>query len=241
MWLDVSDLWQFYRSPLGLTARRMIRRQIRALWPDLTGQSLLTIGYGTPYLRPYLEQAERVAAVMPAMQGVTRWPAEGPSRVTLADETQLPFQDVSFDRVLLIHAVEHSEQVRPLMREAWRVLAGEGRLLVVVPNRRGLWARLERTPFGYGRPYSPGQLDRLLRDTLFLPRHAEHALYAPPSRARFVLRLAAAWERIGYRWATPFSGVLLAEAEKQIYTPPRLREERLVRRPRPAIAAPGSP
>ncbi len=239
MWLDISDLWQFYHSTLGLMARRLIRRRLREIWPDLTGLRLLTIGYGTPFLRPYLDQTERVAAIMPATQGVMRWPSDAPSRVALADETQLPFQDVSFDRVLLVHTVENSEQVRPLMREVWRILAGGGRLVVIVPNRRGLWARLERTPFGHGRPYTPGQLDRLLRDTQFLPQRTEHALYAPPSHTRFILRLAAAWERIGARWTPPFSGIILVEAEKQIYAPPRLRRRQTELRQRPVLATPG--
>jgi alpha-ketoglutarate-dependent 2,4-dichlorophenoxyacetate dioxygenase len=45
----------------------------------------------------------------------------------------------------------------------------EGRLLLIVPNRRGIWARLDSTPFGHGRPYSRGQLERLLGDALFTP------------------------------------------------------------------------
>ena len=179
MWLDVSDLRRFYQTPLGQIARRLIRRQIRAIWPNLGGQRVLAIGYGTPFLRTYLDEAERVSAIMPAAQGVTRWPPEGPGLVALADETELPFAEGAFDRVLLVHAVEFSEHLRPMLREIWRVLAGGGRLLVVVPNRRGLWARLERTPFGHGHPYSPWQLETLLGDCLFLPTRAEAAPNAP--------------------------------------------------------------
>lgn len=237
MWHDVTDLRQFYRSPLGETARRLIRHRLRAMWPDLRAQRILALGYGTPYLRTFMDEAERAVAVMPAAQGVVRWPDRAPGLVALADETELPFPDNMFDRILLIHAVEFTEQLRPMLRELWRLLAGNGRLMVIVPNRRGLWARFERTPFGHGHPYSPGQLDRLLRDCMFLPTAAELALYVPPSR-RLMVRLAPTWERFGRRLALPFSGVVMTEAEKNIYAATPIPHG--ARRLRPAVRPGGA-
>src|SRR5436189_6282940 len=155
---DVVDLRDFYRGALGQVARRMIRRAIRRVWPDLHGMRLLGIGYATPFLTALSGDTERAVAVMPASLGVLRWPPDGRNLVGLADEGELPFADYSIDRVVLVHALETCEQVRPMLREIWRVLAGGGRLLVVAPNRRGIWARLERTPFALGRPYTMGQL-----------------------------------------------------------------------------------
>jgi hypothetical protein len=103
------------------------------------------------------------------------------------------------------------------LREIWRILADGGRLLVVTPNRRGIWARLERTPFGQGRPYTPSQLTRLLRDNMYTPLQTASALYMPPFKSRFVLRSAPAWEQLAGRWFQTFAGVLLVEAAKQIY------------------------
>lgn len=217
MWNDVIDLRDFYQSDLGQVARRMIRRQISRIWPDLRGLRVLGLGYATPYLRLMQEEAERVIAVMPAGQGVIAWPPGEKSLVCLADESELPLPDRSVDRVLLIHALESTEHVRAILREIWRVLADGGRLLVVTPNRRGIWARLERTPFGQGRPYTPAQLSRLLRDTMFMPEEAATALFMPPFRSRMVLRSAPAWEKIGSRWFPTFAGVILVEAGKQIY------------------------
>src|SRR5579862_361097 len=124
MFADVVDLREFYGTRLGQVARRMVGRRIRLIWPDLTGSRLLGLGYATPYLRPFLGEAERVMALMPAAQGVLHWPSEGPNRVILGDEGELPLPDFSIDRVLLIHGLEFSEQVRPLLKEIWRVLAG---------------------------------------------------------------------------------------------------------------------
>jgi SAM-dependent methyltransferase len=214
----------------------MIRRAIQRVWPDLRGLRLLGVGYTTPFLTTIAPETERTVALMPAALGVLGWPSEGPNRVTLADESELPFADYSIDRVLIVHAVETSEQIRPMLKEIWRVLAGGGRLLIVVPNRRGIWARLDRTPFGSGRPYTMSQLSQLLRDELFTPIGSDTALFIPPLRKRMILRSAPAWERIGKRWFPTFAGVVLIEATKQIYAKPsvaRMPRRRLIYTPAP--------
>jgi len=235
MWNDVVDLRDFYKSPLGRVARRTLQQRIHALWPDMTGQSVLGLGYATPYLKSFNGEAARVIAAMPAQQGVLHWPGDGPGKVLLCDETDIPLPDLSLDRVLIVHGLECSENLRPMMREIWRVLADSGRVLIIVPNRRGIWARLDRTPFGHGSPYTTGQLGRLLRDTLFTPMRTARALYIPPSRSRMVLASAGAWENVGSRWFQTFAGVHIVEAGKQIYaaTPTGKREtaRRLVMSP----------
>jgi SAM-dependent methyltransferase len=212
----------------------MIRQAMRRMWPDLKGLRLLGAGYPAPFLTAISPEAERTIALLPASLGVLAWPPEGANLATLADEGELPFADFSMDRVLLVHALETSEQLGPMLKEVWRVLAGGGRLLVIVPNRRGIWARLDRTPFGSGRPYTTSQLSQLLRDELFTPVATGAALFVPPTRSRMVLRSARAWERIGMRWFPTFGGVVLVEATKQIYAKPiaaRAPKRRLVYRP----------
>jgi len=218
MWLHAVDLNKFYTSPVGRMAARTIGRHVRGLWPDVSGMSVLGIGYPTPYLNAYRNEADRVIAAMPASQGVVHWPGEGPGLTMLSLESELPLPDLSVDRVLMVHAVECAESLRPMMREVWRVLSGSGKLIVVTPNRRGIWARLDRTPFGFGRPYTPLQLSRLLRDTLFMPMESNGALFAPPSRSRMILSSANAWENIGSRWFSALGGVIVVEATKQIYS-----------------------
>ncbi len=231
---DVVDLRDFYQTGLGQVARRMIRRTIRGVWPDLHGMRLLGIGYATPFLSAISAATERTAAMMPASQGVLGWALDAGNLVALAEEGELPFADYSIDRVLLVHALETSEAAGLLLKEIWRVLAGGGRLLVVAPNRRGIWARLDRTPFGSGRPYTMSQLSHLLREELFTPVDTATALFVPPSRDRVVLRSAPAWERLGKRWFPTFAGLVLIEAAKQIYAKPaaaRAPRRRLVYAP----------
>ncbi len=217
MWIDVVDLRDFYAGDLGRITRRMVRRKLRTIWPDVTGQSVLGLGYAGPYLQSFQGEARRVISAMPAGQGILHWPDDGQNLTALVDEFELPFDDLSMDRVILVHALECTEQVRPLLREIWRVLAGSGRLLVIAPNRRGLWAQFERTPFGHGLPYSKGQLSRLLRDNMFTPVDTHRALYIPPVRSRMTMSAAAALENIGSRFFASFGGVIIMEAIKQIY------------------------
>jgi SAM-dependent methyltransferase len=241
MYADVVDLRDFYTGRLGQVARRMIRRRIRLIWPNLAGMRLLGLGYATPYLKLFREEAERVVALMPPPQGVMPWPSDAANAVALADEGELPLQDFSIDRVLLVHSLEYSEQVRALLKEVWRVLAGGGRLMVVVPNRRGIWARIDATPFGQGHPYTGTQLTRLLRDADFTPERVSSALFVPPNGSRMMLRSANAIERIGERWFTTFAGVSIVEATKQIYAAKPAARRKETRRRVYAPVAHGAP
>lgn len=247
MYQDVVDLRSFYNSPLGRVAKRMLRRQVRRVWPDVRGQRVLGLGYAVPFLRPFLKEAERVIAVMPAPQGVMAWPAEGPNRVCLADEDSLPLPDMSVDRVLLVHGLECTSHLGENLREAWRVLAGGGRLLVLVPNRLGMWARFDSTPFGHGRPYTSQQLSRVLRDHMFVPEQTQRALFLPPLRSRFTMMAARPWEEAGQRWFEALGGVLMIEATKQLYgaapqsRPMRYRRPVLLPTPQGAAARNQSP
>jgi SAM-dependent methyltransferase len=231
MWHDIVDLRDFYETRLGAVTRRMLRREIRRLWPNLAGQRVLGLGYATPYLRQFQAEAERIVAFMPSSKGVVHWPPDGRGLTALVDEAELPLADFSVDRVILVHGLESSEVQRDMLREVWRVLTGEGRLLVIAPNRGGIWSRLERTPLGWGEPYSTGQLSRLLRDNMFTPTRSARALYVPPLRSQAFLRSAPAWERIGSRWFPTFGGVVAIEAGKQLYAANLQAERKRFRRP----------
>ena len=145
------------------------------------------------------------------------WPVGGPSSTALVFDEELPLPDSTIDRFLLVHLLEHSENPRETLKEIWRVLAPGGRLVIVVPNRRGVWARFEHTPFGTGRPFSRGQLTELLRETNFTPSVWSEALCFPPSKRRWMMRFHQLLERTGRRLWPIFSGVVIVEAQKRLY------------------------
>jgi SAM-dependent methyltransferase len=235
---DVVDLRDFYVQRLGAVARHLVGRGVRRRWGDSRGQRVLGIGYATPYLGLFREEAERTLAFMPAAQGVVKWPSAKPALSALVDEFELPLPDAAVDRVLLVHALEMSNDPTALLREVWRVLASGGRLLAVVPNRRGLWARMDTTPFGHGRPYSRTQIMSLLREAWFTPVDWSEALFVPPIRSGWFLRSAVAWERVGAVVSSPFAGVHIVEATKQVYRaiPAKREKRRLVPALQPALA-----
>ena len=238
MSIDVVDLRDFYSDRLGAVTRHVVGRGIRRRWADSRGQRVLGIGYTTPYLGLFREEAERCLAFMPAAQGVVKWPTAKPGLSALVDELELPLPDSAVDRVLLVHALEMANDPTALLREIWRVLASGGQLLAVVPNRRGLWARMDTTPFGHGRPYSRSQITHLLRDAWFTPVGWGEALYVPPIRRGWFLRSAIAWERTGSAISAPFAGVHVVEATKQVYRaiPAKREKRRLVPALEPALA-----
>ena len=219
MQVDVVDLKSFYASPLGQMARAMVLRAIRARWESLNGLALMGLGYGVPYLDALRDGTERTLAFMPARQGVVAWPPGQLSSASLIEPTDLPLRDAVMDRILVVHALEVSDDPSALMSELWRVLAPGGHVMMIVPNRRGPWARADTTPFGHGQPYSRGQLTALLRQALFTPTHWAEALFAPPLGRGFMLRAAPAWERLGTALSLPFAGVHVIEATKQVYRP----------------------
>lgn len=230
MHMDVLDLREFYGLALGRAVRSSLDRAIAAIWEDAPDERLVGLGYCVPWLDRYRERAERVIALMPAAQGAIEWPHGGPSSTALVFDEQLPLPDSSVDRILMVHALEHSENPTETLKEAWRVLAPNGRLLIVVPNRRGLWARLEHTPFGTGRPFSRGQLSHLLRETLLVPTQWSDALHFPPVRRRAAIRFFARLENVGRRLWPLFSGVIVVEASKRLYQglPVGARQQRRV-------------
>jgi SAM-dependent methyltransferase len=210
---DVIELREFYASPLGAAAGKLVGRKIGEAWGDVQGLDLLALGYATPLLAGV--EGRRVIAAMPAAQGVEVWPAGERNLSCLVDEAALPFANALFDRVLAVHSLEESDNPLALLREIGRVLAPSGRVIVVVTARHGLWANAEGTPFGHGRPFSRHQLERLLREADLEPVGWTRALYAPPLKGAH--RWAAPLERIGARFWRPFAGLMLMEASKQTF------------------------
>ena len=219
MHMDVKDLRDFYARPLGIVVKRRLGKRLRAHWPDLSGLNVLGLGFATPFLGQFREEARLLCAFMPAQQGALVWPRQGPIESVLVDEQALPLPAASIDRLMVVHSLEMVDGVRPYLREIWRVLRPEGRLLLVVPNRRSIWSRIEATPFGHGQPYSRGQVERLLSEAMFTPVGWSSALHMPPWEHPLLMRSVALWERFGGSLVPAFAGAIIVEAQKELLSP----------------------
>ncbi len=213
---EVHGLGEFYESPAGQATARLLRARLATLWPQLRGRAVLGIGHSAPYLSLWRDDAARCIAVSPPQLGAAHRSTRDFRATVAAEEDRLPFPDLSFDRILLVHGLEAAESARRLLRDVWRVLKDDGKLLVVAPNRRGVWAHFEHTPFGHGEPYSPGQITRLLARHMFRVERREAALFVPP--VGWMLRRGQGWDRAG-RMLCPehFAGLVLTEAAKDVF------------------------
>ena len=237
MHLDVQDLRNFYyRSALGRAAQKTVRAEVARIWPEAKGQTVAGYGFAVPFLRPYLKDARRVVALMPAPQGVIGWPSDSPNVSVLCEETWWPLETGHVDKLLVMHGLETSEQPAALLKECWRVLGPGGSALFVVPNRAGLWSRSDKTPFGFGRPYSQGQLESQLKSHDFMPVDHAMTLYQPPSGKRFWRKTAGMWESLGGKLKIiAAGGVLLVEATKRVQASSGTGLREKVRKPLEAL------
>ena len=217
MHLDVVDLRDFYASPVGQMVARHLAPVVKSLTRSDAGTRVLGFGFPTPYLGT-IDTAERVLAFMPAGQGVIDWPqstGSAGSATALVEEGSLPLPDSSMDLVILIHALEMSDRPNALMTELRRVLTSGGRLIIVVPNRQGPWASTDLSPFGFGRPYSRGQLRSLFAEVGFEAETWTTGLHMAPTTWRPLLRAARAFDRIGRLVWPAFAGVIVVSAVKR--------------------------
>lgn len=218
--LTAYDLKSFYNAFSGRVIRKIIRDKIISIWSaeDTKHLSVMGYGYALPYLRPYMvNKASRIYNIMPAQLGVHDWPPEGDNRVCLSEENALPLETNSVDRIIMVHGLEFLDFPESSFEDLWRVLKSTGRIIIVVPNRMGLWARADWNPFGQGKPYSAKQVETFLKDNLFVHEQTSHALFSPPFQNNLLLRAAHIFERIGTYLYPALGGVTVIEASKQLY------------------------
>lgn len=217
MIMDVVELREFYASQLGTAVENSISMALSGMWGESKGEIQLGLGYPIPWLDRFSPDSEQALCLMPASQGALQWPSTKSSATALTYDDELPLRDGSVDRVIMIHFIEHAENADECLAEAWRVLSPGGVLMIVTPNRRGVWARFEHTPFGTGKPYSKRQLKKLLDANRFTPEVWSDALHFPPSKRRFIQRLRRSFEKL-FRYAFPiFGGVICVSASKRLY------------------------
>lgn len=221
------DFHEYYLTQAAQSAARAVTRRLQSWWPHtaLSQKTLCGLGYALPYLAAYEETSMRRMAFLPAPFGPIGWPVETKNQTAVVNRTALPLPDESIDRLLLVHELEFAEDPAGVLLEAWRVLKPDGKLILVTPNRHGLWARAEHTPFGFGRPYTLKQAHRLLTDARFtLDRHCGVLLF-PNLHASAFGRVVAHLAEPLAAYIPALSGLVVVEASKRLYTPVFLKHK----------------
>jgi SAM-dependent methyltransferase len=240
--MDVVTFREFYGSPFGALVAQSLGKRLKPFAPRRKGQTVMGLGFAPPYLPLFDAEDSTTLAFMQARQGVTRWPTDDTVRAALVDEVELPLGESMIDVALVVHGLELAESPLEMLQETWRVLSPQGKLILVVPNRRGLWAASESTPFGDGQPFSRGQIARLLKDARFTVTRWDAGLHFLPSQKSWAMASAPAMEAVNRKLAPRLSGVIIVEAEKQVYAfTSGKRARRLVPRLRPVLLPSAQP
>ena len=144
MIVDIVALHQFYQTPLGRVAQRFIARTAGGFHP---WRQRLSRCRSWLRLRRFCDRPWRVATGSTCLWRRVRasriWPYGQRNLACLAEPLVLPVLDGAYERALVVHLLENVGDPDEFMHEVWRILAPGGRVVVVVPNRRGIWARVE--------------------------------------------------------------------------------------------------
>jgi SAM-dependent methyltransferase len=200
-------------TPLGAALRAHEQGLVAQALEQVFGLQLLQVGvWGAPEL--FLAHARTTRRLLVD-------PLPGPGVAMQCDPSQLGVAPGSVDALLLPHTLELHGAPHEVLREAERVLAGEGRLIVLGFNPHGWWgvrraATRGRFPSGVQRFISEGRL----RDWLALLGFEIETLQRYGHELPFNRtagrdgRLAA----LGARFWPRFSAAYLLVARKRVYT-----------------------
>jgi SAM-dependent methyltransferase len=120
--------------------REIFKSQLRRQLADgSTSGIILDVGCGTGGNCTALAGLGPVQGVDFSVEAVNFCAKRG-FEATKAAATELPYPDGSIAIVTLLDVLEHIEDDRMALAEAWRVLAPGGHLLITVPAYRFLWS-----------------------------------------------------------------------------------------------------
>jgi len=176
MRININKFKDFYNSKLGGITRETINRKVCLLWPPVKDENILGLGYATPYLSNFRSNCPRVVAATPVRQEKFKWTFNELNLKTLFYELNLPFSDLSIDKILIIHAVESAKKINLILREAWGTLKGNGRIILIVQNYPSLSALFKHISFGWDSSYSVRQISKLLEINM---SQSEQNLFQP--------------------------------------------------------------
>lgn len=216
-----STLEAFYASQLGQSVADLIVQRIVDIWGTCTGERVLGFGYPHPLLGLWKDTASTCVGVSPDDIGPAEYLTDRGNAMALSPEDRLPFRDDAFTRIVLLHCLEEAQNPKQILREAWRVLAPEGKIIVAATNRRSFWSITDSTAFGHGRPWTRRQLMDFMNDSLFQVTASTTAVHMPPLEWSIITSASRSWERAGGVISPGLGGVVLVEAVKRLYANPR--------------------
>jgi len=102
-----------------------------ALHPD---DLLLDAGGGTGRVAETLHRMVKGVVVVDLSRGMLRHATEKGLVTTCAPVERLPFISSTFNRIIMVDALHHVTDQRQTISELWRVLAPDGRIVIIEPD-----------------------------------------------------------------------------------------------------------
>lgn len=212
--MDSAALQAWFRTPLGQLVAAAEREAVQALLAECRPGFVVQLG------------AMGDSEPAPVAGAVKRWLVDCDDSVSpgvKAWHDDLPFVSGTVDTLVLVHRLEFEDDPHRVLREAERVLAPEGHLLVLAFNPLSLWG-LGRIagPLRGGTPPWCGQYytGLRLRDwcRLLGLEHRQHQrlFFRPPVQRGGVQKRLEVMERLGQRCWPVFGGVYAQLSRKRV-------------------------
>ena len=216
MYLDLLNYQNFYKSSIGNLLASHIDFKIKKHCYLYNKQNIGCFGYSSPYLS-FLKNYN-----IPLLHCYSKrlgLPNENISKMNkiLIDEDRIPFQDSYFDHMFLIHYLENSYNIKLSLREIWRTLVPEGKLYLLIPNKKSSWYLSNKSPFSSGNGFSKKQISDLLNESFFEIKTIERIVYFPNKNYSFINKHKNLIDQIGSIFFKYFNGIYLCVVKKKIY------------------------
>ena len=132
----------YYQTAIGRMVRHLIGRKLKPVMKSAYPEhhhdlDVAALGYARPYLKYFSDHYPHLINLQTIAGEITPWPPAPrlPRRQARVDEHQLPLLDASLDLLLVMHCFETAAVPKDMADELWRVLKGQGKLVLVVPHR----------------------------------------------------------------------------------------------------------
>ena len=214
---------EWFQTPLGRALLTDQRTQVDRLTGQLTGarQLHVALSHRLP-LATATDFAQRVTTTPTWHDGI-------PTGVAVCDADELPFPGDSMDLVILHHTADFSPYPHQALREASRVLRGEGSILLIGFNPLGLWglrrliSRYRSGPWG-GRFLLRSRMEDWLRLLDFTVESADINFFKAPFQASAMRENRNLFEKMSANRFLPVGAYYCILAKKRVYS-------RLLRKP----------
>lgn len=228
MTCSVKELSDFYKTPLGEVVHVYINDIIKKFIPDTTkNQFILGLGYVTPYLTKKLIQNNTILSFTFDKMGGITWPNIACSQTAIVHDHHLPITNKVIDRLIIVHGLEYCQNSEQLFKEINRIIAPDGEILIIFPNKAGIWSHTSNTPFAYGEHYTMSQLITALSKSGLTIISKERFLYFPPTQSLYTQAFFAPVEMMGAYFIPFFSGLNAITAKKSTMIIPNQPKQQL--------------